>query len=282
MSVSNGGESSNTTHSGLYLLRVFDDARKQTRSKIKKYFHGIKEKVHKSKVPELVITLSHLLKRSQTLLLYWGITVWSATTVTWVLNLDPVKWVGEKLQEVAAVDITMTGLNTVGFHVDNQLTWIFLCNNVHLSQGDEKHSQNVGTGLSHKNNSQKKTHEEKWSGDDAYNNELNNTYTVPKGTDIAVPVYKPRNGRPVSASSTQTFVIRPDDDRRKLIKNEATATPTNIKVDTQKNIMSDECQIEKSKKGRILDVREIHKKARKTSLNEVSNLWNIVMNTDYN
>ena len=134
------------------------------------------------------------------------------------------------------------------------------------------HSQNVGAGLSHRNNSQKKTRAEKWSGDDAYNNELNSTYTVPKGTDIAVPVYKPRNGRPASASSSQTFVIRPDDDRRKLIKNEATATPTNIKLDGQKNIMSDDCQPGECKKGRILDVREIHKKARKTLLNEVSNL----------
>ena len=120
-----------------------------------------------------------------------------------------------------------------------------------------KRSHSVGHGLSHRNNSQKKTRGENCSGDDAYNNELNSTYTLPEGTDIAIPVYKPRNNRPASASSTQTFVIRPDDDRRRLIKTDAAATPTNVKLDTQKKIVDDECQNWKNKKGRIMPIKEV-------------------------
>ena len=168
------------------------------------------------------------------------------------------------------------GYNNEGFESGGFRRGQSVCMDIPLQQRTtdslrRKRSQSVGTGLSRRNNSQKKTREETCSGDDAYNNELNSTYTVPPGgTDIAVPVYKPRNGRPASASSTQTFVIRPDDDRRNLIKTEAAATPTNVKLDTQNRFMSDECQNGKNGKGRILDVREIHKKARKTPIEEVS------------
>ena len=67
MSVGNGGESSSTTHSGYgslisssrRVLQSIDDTKKQTRDNIKKYFHGIKGKVHKSRIPQFVITSSH-------------------------------------------------------------------------------------------------------------------------------------------------------------------------------------------------------------------------------
>ena len=168
------------------------------------------------------------------------------------------------------------GFNHGGFRRGNSIRMDIPLDEVQKRSPEprRKHSQDVGTGSSNgqsHQSSREKNHKEHRRDSDDYNNKLNNTYVLPKGAGVDVPIYNPRNRRPSSATTTQTFVVQANDDRQKLIKDERHLTPTSVghvKLNTERKIISQECR--SAKKGRGVDRRETEKKSQKTEINEVS------------
>ena len=294
MSTNNDDESSSNaplgyeslTPSSQRVLRTVGSPRRRTRDKLARNFHIIKDKIYESRIPRFIKTPHHLLQVEETpstvVLPGHDDLVHGDSDLSTVSQesgkSSEMSWGDNPRSDGGGYDNDM--FENGGFRrgTSDRMDIPLGAMQKRTPEPKRKHSQDVGTGGSNGHshrNSHKKKRKESHSEDDYYNNELNNTYVLPKGADVNVPIYKPqRGGRPSSASSTQTFVVQANDDKQKLLKNGPKGTPGSIarvKFKTERKMMSQEYESGKTRRGRILDPREIEKKARKSVMNEVSN-----------